>query len=61
MIWLEKCINSEMSLKMIKIKLLLKSTDGTVLFIEFMENGKSKILSYDNFIARFGAAAIKNI
>ena len=61
MIWLEKCINSEMSLKMIKIKLLLKSTDGTVLFIEFMENGKSKILSYENFIKRYGAAAIKSI
>ncbi len=45
----------------IKIKLLLKSTDGTVLFIEFMENGKSKILSYDNFIARYGGEAIKNI
>ena len=50
-----------MSLKMIKIKLLLKSTDGTVLFIEFMENEKSKILSYENFIKRYGAAAIKNI
>ena len=45
----------------ITIKLLLKTTDGTVLFIEFMEDGKSKILSYDNFIARFGAAAIKSI
>ena len=45
----------------IKIKLLLKSTDGTVLYIEFMQDGKSKILSYDNFIARYGAAAIKNI
>ena len=45
----------------IKIRLLLKSTDGTVLFIEFMEDGKSKILSYDNFIARFGGEAIKNI
>mgnify|MGYP003539320978 CR=1 FL=1 len=45
----------------LKIKLLLKSTDGTVLFIEFMEDGKSKILSYDNFIARFGGEAIKNI
>ncbi len=44
-----------------KIKLLLKSTDGTVLFIEFMEDGKSKILSYDNFIARYGGEAIKNI
>jgi hypothetical protein len=43
------------------IKLLLKSTDGTVLFIEFMENGKSKILSYQNFISRYGAAAIKSI
>ena len=45
----------------ITIKLLLKSTDGTVLFIEFMQDGRTKILSYDNFIARFGAAAIKNI
>ena len=45
----------------LKIKLLLKSTDGTVLFIEFMEDGKSKILSYDNFIARYGGEAIKNI
>ena len=45
----------------IKIKLLLKSTDGTVLFVEFMEDGKSKILSYDNFIARYGGEAIKNI
>ena len=45
----------------ITIKLLLKSTDGTVLFIEFMEDGKSKILSYDNFIARYGGEAIKNI
>ena len=45
----------------ITIKLLLKSTDGTVLFVEFMEDGKSKILSYDNFIARFGGEAIKNI
>ena len=43
------------------IKLLLKSTDGTVLFIEFMQDGRTKILSYDNFIARSGAAAIKNI
>ncbi len=45
----------------ITIKLLLKSTDGTVLYIEFMEDGKSKILSYDNFVARFGGEAIKNI
>ena len=43
------------------IKLLLKSTDGTVLFVEFMEDGKSKILSYQNFIARYGGEAIKNI
>ncbi len=43
------------------IKLLLKSTDGTVLFIEFMEDGKSKILSYDNFIARYGTGAIKDL
>ena len=45
----------------ITIKLLLKSTDGTVLFVEFMEDGRTKILSYDNFVARFGAAAIKSI
>ncbi len=45
----------------IKIKLLLKAIDGTISFIEFVENGKSKILSYDNFIARFGAAAIKDL
>ena len=45
----------------IKIKLLLKGLDGTIAFIEFVENGKSKILSYDNFIARFGGEAIKNI
>ena len=43
------------------IKLLLKAIDGTISFIEFVENGKSKILSYDNFIARFGAAAIKDL
>ena len=45
----------------ITIKLLLKSTDGIVSFIEFMQDGKSKILSYDNFIARYGGEAIKNI
>mgnify|MGYP003514543374 CR=1 FL=1 len=66
MIWYKRCVNSEMSLKMInqkdlKIKLLLKGLDGTVLYIEFMENEKSKILSYDNFIKRYGAAAIKSI
>ena len=45
----------------IKIKLLLKSTDGAIAFIEFMEDGKIKILSYQNFIARYGGEAIKNI
>ena len=45
----------------IKIKLLLKSTDGTVLFIEFIQDGKSKILSYENFIARYGAETIKDL
>ena len=44
----------------IKIKLLLKGLDGTISFIEFVENGKSKTLSFDNFIARFGAGAIKD-
>ncbi len=45
----------------IKIKLLLKAIDGTILFIEFIQDGKSKILSYDNFVARFGAGAIKDL
>ncbi len=45
----------------IKIKLLLKSTDGTVLFIEFIQDGRTKILSYDNFIARYGAETIKDL
>ena len=45
----------------LKIKLLLKGLDGSISFIEFMQDGKSKILSYDNFIARYGAAAIKSI
>ena len=45
----------------ITIKLLLKGLDGTISFIEFVENGKSKILSFDNFIARFGAGAIKDL
>ena len=46
----------------IKIKLLLKSTDGTVLFVEFMQqDGKSKILSYDNFVARYGTEIIKDL
>ncbi len=45
----------------IKIKLLLKATDGTIAFIEFIENQKSKILSYKNFISRFGTGAIKDL
>ena len=45
----------------IKIRLLLKATDGTIAFIEFVENGKSKILSFSNFEARFGAGAIKDL
>jgi hypothetical protein len=45
----------------IKIKLLLKAIDGTISFIEFIQDGKSKILSYDNFIARFGAEAIEDL
>ena len=45
----------------ITIKLLLKGLDGTISFIEFIQDGKSKILSYDNFIARFGAGAIKDL
>ena len=45
----------------IKIKLLLKAIDGTISFIEFMEDGKSKILSYQNFIARYGAETIKDL
>ena len=67
MIWYKKCLNFlKRKLKMVnskdmKIKLLLKGLDGTVSFVEFMENEKSKILSYDNFIKRYGAAAIKSI
>lgn len=45
----------------IKIKLLLKGLDGSISFVEFMEDGKSKILSYQNFIAKYGGEAIKNI
>ncbi|MDX4012674.1 hypothetical protein Q6A86_06690 [Aliarcobacter skirrowii] len=43
----------------IKIKLLLKATDGSVLFVEFIQDGRTKILSYDNFIARFGVELLK--
>lgn len=45
----------------IKIKLLLKGLDGTIAFIEFVENGKSKILSYSNFEARYGTEIIKDL
>ena len=45
----------------IKIKLLLKGLDGTISFIEFMEDGKSKILSYQNFISRYGYETIKDL
>ena len=45
----------------LKIKLLLKGLDGTISFIEFMEDGKSKILSYDNFVARYGSETIKDL
>ena len=45
----------------IKIKLLLKAIDGTISFIEFIEqDGKSKMLSYDNFLKRFGTGANKD-
>ncbi len=45
----------------IKIKNLLKSTDGTIAFIEFIENDKFKILSYANFVARFGIESIEDL
>ena len=45
----------------LKVKLLLKGLDRTVLFVEYLQYGRSKILSYNNFIARFGTEAIKNI
>ena len=45
----------------ITIKLLLKTTDGAIAFIEFIQDGKSKILSYDNFIARYGGETIKDL
>ena len=45
----------------IKIKLLLKTTDNSIAFIEFIQDGKSKILSYDNFIKRYGAETIKDL
>ena len=45
----------------LKIKLLLKGLDGSISFIEFMQDGKSKILSYDNFVARYGGETIKDL
>ncbi|MGJ0338115.1 hypothetical protein [Aliarcobacter cryaerophilus] len=46
----------------IKIKLLLKGLDGTISFIEFIgKDNKSKILSFSNFLKRFGAEAIKDL
>jgi cytochrome c-type biogenesis protein CcmH/NrfF len=45
----------------IKIKLLLKAIDGTISFIEFIQDGKSKILAYDTFVARFGDEVIKDL
>lgn len=45
----------------IKIKLLLKASDGAISFIEFIQDGKSKLLSYENFIARFGIEALSKI
>ena len=50
----------EVKMEEIKIKLLLKSTDNSIAFIEFVENGKSKILSYSNFTKRFGTGAIED-
>ena len=50
----------EVKMEEIKIKLLLKTTDNSIAFIEFVENGKSKILSFDNFTKRFGTEAIKD-
>lgn len=44
----------------IKIIHILKSGDD-ISFIEFIQDGKSKILSYDNFISRFGAEAITDL
>ena len=45
----------------IKIKLLLKAIDGTISFIEFIQDGRTKILSYDNFIARFRIESLSKI
>ncbi len=45
----------------IKIKLLLKSTDNSIAFIEFIQDGKMKLLSYENFKKRFGTEALSKI
>lgn len=45
----------------IKIKHLLKANDGTISYIEFIQDGRTKILSYKNFISRFGAETIKDL
>ena len=45
----------------IKIKHLLKASDGAISFIEFIQDGKSKILSYDNFIKKYGIEALSKI
>ena len=38
----------------IEIKSILKGTDNQVRFIEFVADGKTKLLSADNFKKRFG-------
>lgn len=43
----------------IQIKLLLKAIDGTIAFIEFVENRKNKL--YRQIVGSDGAAAIKSI
>lgn len=45
----------------IKIKHLLKANDGSIAFIEFIQDGKSKLLSYENFKKRFGIEALSKI
>ena len=45
----------------LKIKLLLKGLDGTISFIEFIQDGKMKLLSYENFKKRFGTEALSKI
>ena len=45
----------------IEIKLILRYTDGAIAFIEFTQNQKSKILSYENFKKRFGTERIEDL